>query len=103
VNLMRHESRRARIPLFSPTVFQKPNSKELIPTENQARRGPGPFSFFDEDEEDDDLVEDICPLLSPHDGARQNQLEADIEACQKKIGVESCAHCTNWPYGRDAS
>jgi len=103
VNLMRHESRRARIPLFSPTVFQKPNSKELIPTDNQARHGPGHFYFFVEDEEDDDLDEDTCPLLSPHDGARQNQLEADIEACQRKIGVKACSECTNWPYGRLAS
>jgi hypothetical protein len=76
----------------------------LFPTEFKGPAAPGSFSFFEyKDEEDDDLVEDTCPLLSPHDGARQSQLESDIEACQKKVGVKSCAQCTNWPYGRLAS
>jgi hypothetical protein len=97
---MRDESRRARTSFSSPAVFQKPNSRELNPTEDWVRKAPGPFSFFVEDLEDDDLDEDICPLSLPHDGKKQTQLEADIEACQKSIGVKSCQDCTAWPYGR---
>jgi hypothetical protein len=79
-------------------------STGLFSTEFEGPAPPGPFPFFvDKDEEDDDLDEDTCPLLSPHDGARQNQLEADIEACQQKIGVKACSECTSWPYGRLAS
>lgn len=70
-------------------------------TEFEGSERPGPFPFFAErDEEDDDLDEDICPLSLPHDGKRQTQLEADIEACQRKVGVDACVNCTAWPYGR---
>ncbi len=62
---------------------------------------PTPFPFFgNKDEEDDDLDEDICPLSKLNDGKHQAKVEADIEACHRKIGVKACTDCTAWPYGR---